>query len=591
MRDKGCGEITADDIGKEIKVTGWVFRRRDHGGLVFIDLRDRSGIVQVVFNPEISDNVHRLAHNLRDEFVVQISGVVNKRPEGTENPNIPTGLVEIIAKGLSILNESRPLPFPLEDASQASEVLRLKYRYLDLRRPELQNNLVIRHKVTKAIRDYLDKQGFLEIETPMLTKSTPEGARDFLVPSRLDPGHFYALPQSPQLFKQILMISGLERYFQIARCFRDEDLRADRQPEFTQVDLEMSFAEPDGIMTVIEGMLREAFKVIGVDIEIPFKRLSYREAIERFGTDKPDMRFSMELRDVGDIVSQGTFRVFLDAINSGGRVKAINVRGLARLSRSEIDELVEKAKNLGAKGLAWIKIKNGFESPIQKFFSQEILKDIAERLEGEEGDILLFVADRERVVNDVLGRLRLEFGKKLSLIKDEFNFLWVVDFPLFEWNDEEKRFESMHHPFTMPHPQDIEILMNATESDIHDPESSISKVRALAYDIVLNGYEIGGGSIRIHRPDIQQMIFRILGISDEEAKEKFGFLIDALSYGAPPHGGIALGLDRLLMLMVGGNSIRDVIAFPKTQKAQCLLSGAPSSVTEKQLRELYIKTL
>ena len=587
IRDKGCGEIKESDRGLTLTLSGWIFRRRDHGGLIFVDLRDRSGIVQVVFNPDVSGEAHELAHDLRSEYVISVSGEIRKRPDGTENLNIPTGMFEMYAKKLEVLNESSPLPFGIEDAGDASEALRLKYRYLDLRRPEMQRNLLIRHKVTKVIRDYFDEKGFLEIETPVLTKSTPEGARDYLVPSRLNPGYFYALPQSPQLFKQILMVSGFEKYFQIVRCFRDEDLRADRQPEFTQVDLEMSFTDREDVIKVIEGMMKKLFKdVMDIEIITPFERLSFHESMERFGNDKPDLRFGLELKEMADLSQKGSFKVFLDALQSGGRVKAINGKGMANLSRREIDMLTEEAISFGAKGLAWIKVKNGFESPIAKFFPEEILKEMAQRLEAEEGDLMLFVADKEKVVHDVLSRMRLEFGKRLNLIGAGYKFVWITDFPLLEWNDEEGRFEAMHHPFTSPMDDDIEKMLTG---DMNNKELLFS-LRAKAYDIVLNGYEIGGGSIRIHRRDVQRKMFELLRISEEEAKVKFGFLLDALEYGAPPHGGIALGLDRLVMIMVGASSIRDVIAFPKTSKAFCLMSGTPSTVEPKQLKELYIKT-
>jgi len=593
LSDKGCGEIREEDVGSIVSLSGWVHRWRDHGGLVFIDLRDRSGVVQVVFNPEVDPQIHMMAHQIRNEYVVSVKGEVRMRPAGTENPSIPTGSLEVVARELIILNECKPLPFLIEDNIDASEYLRLKYRYLDLRRPLIQKNIIMRHKTTMTVRNFLNSRGFLDIETPILTKSTPEGARDYLVPSRLNPGQFYALPQSPQLFKQILMIAGMERYYQIVKCFRDEDLRADRQPEFTQIDIEMSFVTMDDIINLIEGMMKEVFKeVLGEEIDTPFIRLDYSDAMMRFGTDKPDIRYSLELKDVTDIVKDSSFKVFLDALSQGGIVKAINAKTFARYSRREIEDLTRQVQSFGAKGLAWIKVRNGLESPIVKFFPQQVLESLLKRAEAEEGDLLLFVADSEDVVNGCMSRLREEIARRLDLIRGGiYKFLWVVNYPLFEWNEEEERFEAMHHPFTSPAKEDMDRFLSADRSEIKNPRSEISSLRAQAYDIVLNGYEIGGGSIRIHQREIQKRMFELLAIPDREAEAKFGFLLEALEYGAPPHGGIAIGLDRFVMILSGSQSIRDVIAFPKTQKGICPLSGAPSTVDERQIKELGLQAL
>ena len=575
-----CGEVSTEDVGKKVRVAGWVDTTRDHGGVVFTDLRDRTGKVQIVFSPEISEELVEKAKKLKHEYVIAVEGEVRRRPPGTENPKLKTGEVEIYAEKLQILNKSLPLPFPVEDEIKVGEETRLKYRFLDLRRKKMMENIIFRHRLYQTVRKVFNEEGFIEIETPYLTKSTPEGARDFLVPSRIYPGKFYALPQSPQLFKQILMVSGFDRYYQIARCFRDEDLRADRQPEFTQIDFEMSFVTERDVMDVAEKVLRELYReLLGIEIgEIPV--MTYDEAMARFGTDRPDTRFGLELKEITDIAKECQFKVFRTVAEKGGIVKAINFKGGAKLSRKEIDDLTKFVGIYGAKGLAWIKVlPDGLQSPIVKFFSEGEMNRILERLEAEPGDILFFVADKPDVVNAALSNLRLKLGKMAGLIdENKVNVLWVVDFPMFEWNEDENRWEALHHPFTSPKEEDVEKLLE-------DPGS----VRARAYDMVLNGVEIGGGSIRIHREDIQEKVFKVIGLSDEEAKERFGFLLEALKYGAPPHGGMAFGLDRLCAIMRGEESIRDVIAFPKTQRGQCLLTGAPDTVRPEQLEELHIE--
>jgi aspartyl-tRNA synthetase len=578
MRRTGyCAEFSAQDEGREVQLAGWVHRRRDLGGITFVDLRDRSGIIQLIFNPN-NKTTHELARELDREDVISVKGVIRKRGQENVNPNLPTGEIEVEVQELEILNKSEPIPFQIQEEVEAREETRLEYRYIDLRRPRMRENLILRHKVILEIRNFLDRQGFIEIETPMLTKSTPEGARDYLVPSRIFPGRFFALPQSPQLFKQILMIAGFDRYFQIARCFRDEDLRADRQPEFTQLDIEISFLDREELFALVEELMEHIFKeILGIELEIPFPRLGYQETLERFGTDKPDTRFGMEIEDISDLVRDCEFRIFSETVKSGGIVAGISAPGLGRYSRRELDGLEQVAKELGAKGLIWLKIgEEGVESPIAKFIGPDLIERLKERFAAQTGDLILLVADEPRPAREVLGGLRLELAKRESLLTDEWRFLWIIDPPLFEL-DEAGRLSSTHHPFTMPRAEDLELLDQ-------DPLA----VRADAYDLVLNGEEIAGGSIRIHRRDLQSKIFNILGISKEEADEKFGFFLRALEYGAPPHGGIAFGLDRLVMLLAGAESIREVIAFPKTLTAYCPLTGAPSSVKEEQLEELGI---
>ncbi|HEX9778997.1 MAG TPA: aspartate--tRNA ligase [Geopsychrobacteraceae bacterium] len=576
-----CGTVTAAELGQDVCLMGWVQRRRDHGGLIFIDLRDREGIVQLALDPDRDPEAHQKAEQIRNEFVVAVRGKVSPRPEGTVNPKMKTGAVEVEVSELKILNRAETPPFMLDDHTEVAENIRLKYRFLDLRRPSLQKNLLLRHLVARTVRNYLDDRGFVEIETPVLTKSTPEGARDYLVPSRVNPGNFFALPQSPQLFKQLLMVSGFDRYFQIVKCFRDEDLRADRQPEFTQIDCELSFVDREAVMSIMEGLIAEVFKTaLGIEIPLPMPRLSYAEALDRFGVDNPDLRFDLELVALTDLVRDSQFKVFAEVAAAGGLVKAINAKNCATFSRKELDDLTDFVKIYGAKGLAWVKVtEEGWQSPIAKFFSAAELAALNQALNAEVGDLLLFVADTPRITNEALGRLRGHLGQKLGLAdKQNYKFSWVTDFPLLEWDGGERRHVAVHHPFTAPLEEDIALL-----------DSDPGKARAQAYDLVLNGSEIGGGSIRIHDQTVQSRMFELLGIGAEEAREKFGFLLDALSFGAPPHGGIAFGLDRLMMILTGADSIRDVIAFPKTQKATCLLSEAPGKVDEKQLQELAIR--
>ncbi len=581
-RTHQCGELSDGQVGETVTLSGWVHARRDHGGLIFIDLWDKNGLTQVVLNPQIDQLAHQEAQALRNNFVISVRGKVRARPEDMVNPKLATGKIEVYVDEMEILNKSETPPFQGWDDQEVSEVLRLKHRYLDLRSDTLQRNLKLRDQITRVVRKILHEQAFTEVETPILTKSTPEGARDYLVPSRLNPEKFYALPQSPQLFKQILMVSGLDRYFQIVKCFRDEDLRQDRQPEFSQIDMEMSFIDEEELFRLVEKMMAAIYKeTLDINVETPFPILKYQDAIDRFGSDKPDLRFGMEIVDLADTVKETEFKVFADVLKNGGQIRALNAKqSNEALSRKALDDLTDLAKTYGAKGMAWIKVNaDGLQSPITKFFEQHMLDAMIAKLGAEVGDTIVFIADTPKVVADALAHLRLDIGKRLNLIDEsKINLAWVTEFPLLEYVEEEKRYVAMHHPFTAPIADDLDKL-----------ESDPASLKARAYDLILNGNEIGGGSIRIHQSDVQQKMFNLLGINKEEADAKFGFLLEALQYGAPPHGGIAFGLDRIAMILTGSTSIRDVIAFPKTQKATCLMTEAPSEVDKKQLKELKLK--
>ncbi|MFC3343854.1 aspartate--tRNA ligase [Paenibacillus abyssi] len=583
LKTHHCGKLTKADVGQTVTLNGWVQRRRDLGGVLFIDLRDRSGIVQIVFNPDFSGEALEVADRARNEYVLAVTGQVVERDPETFNANLATGEIEVRVTEIEVMNAAKTPPFPIEDGVDVDESLRLKYRYLDLRRPEMQKTLLLRSKAAKIFRDFLDGEQFVEVETPILTKSTPEGARDYLVPSRVHPEEFFALPQSPQIFKQLLMVGGLERYYQIARCFRDEDLRADRQPEFTQVDIETSFLAQDQLLSLMEELMVKLFReTVGAELQAPFQRITYADAMNKYGSDKPDLRFGLEMEDITDIVAGSEVKVFANVAASGGVVKALNAKGCATWSRKELDDLQPFAARYGGKGLAWVTVKEGeWRGPIVKFFKPEEIAALTERLAVEEGDLLLFSADKKKVVADVLGNLRLKIGKDLGLIDEkQFKFAWVVDFPLLGWDEEAKRYVAEHHPFTRPN-----------EDDVHLFDSDPGQIRAQAYDLVLNGYEVGGGSMRIFKREVQEKMFGALGFSPEEAHEKFGFLLDAFEYGTPPHGGIAFGFDRLVMLLSGSTNLRETIAFPKTASATDLLSDAPSRVELSQLEQLHIRTV
>ncbi len=582
-RTQTCGQLRSTNIGSTVTLNGWVDTRRDLGGVIFIDLRDRYGKTQIVFNPQKSPDAHRIAEALRSEYVVTVTGIVEKRPEGTLNPNLATGEIDVMVQEVAILNKAETPPFPIDDAGEASEDIRLKYRYLDLRRPGLQQTLITRHKMYQITHEFFDKNGFVEVETPVLMKSTPEGARDYLVPSRVHRGKFYALPQSPQTYKQLLMVSGFDRYVQIVKCFRDEDLRADRQPEFTQIDVEMSFVDEEDVLSMAEQLMAKLFREVkGIDIPLPLPRLTYKQAMETYGSDKPDTRCGLTFTNLNELVKDSGFKVFADVVKKGGVVSGFVVPGGASFTRNQMDNLVDYTKTLGAGGLAYFKwTDNGLEAAIEKFLGKELMQKMADAMGAQQGDLMLFISDSWTKAYTILGTLRLEMARRLNLIDEsKFNLLWVTEFPLFEYSEEDKRWVAVHHPFTSPHPDDVHIM-----------ETDPGKARARAYDIVLNGSEIGGGSIRIHDSALQQQVFKLMGIEKEEAFRKFGFLLNAFKYGAPPHGGIAFGFDRIVMLFTGMKSIRDVIAFPKTASAVSLMDEAPSDVDEKQLRELHIRVV